>query len=60
MVPKADYAVSMGSYRLSTHRIGFDGVGVLSAVEFDRQLAGREGEIRDITTDRMLSAHLDR
>ena len=55
MVPKPDDAITVLGEFGGTRGVGGDRIGVLAAVEFNRELARGAGEIGNAPADRMLT-----
>ena len=59
-VPEADHPVAMFLQGARARGVLIGGLGMLTAVDFDNELVGRNGEVRNVPPDRMLASDLDR
>ena len=60
VVPEADHSVAVCMEGARARGILIAGLGMLTAVDLNNELAGRNGEIRNVPPDRMLAPDLDR
>jgi hypothetical protein len=58
MIPEADYPIAVNGELAAPALIPSLVQGMLAAVEFNNQLAGRAGEVGNVRPDRMLPSEL--